>query len=34
MLGRNMTDEEMEQRNRFLSYPKGGRCDVRLGGLV
>lgn len=32
-LGRNTTDEEMEQRSKFFVYPKGGRCDVRLGGL-
>ncbi|KAM7185781.1 Cytochrome P450 [Naviculisporaceae sp. PSN 640] len=32
-LGKNMTDEMMEQRTKFFTYPKGGRCDIRLGDV-
>ncbi|KAK3315919.1 cytochrome P450 [Apodospora peruviana] len=30
MLGKDMTDDMMEQRNRFFNYPKGKRCDITL----
>ncbi|KAM7212939.1 Cytochrome P450 [Rhypophila decipiens] len=29
-LGKTMTDEMMQQRTKFFTYPKGGRCDIRL----